>query len=125
MGDKIATMLYDGDCGFCSYWVRKWQKKTGAAVIYRPYQEVVSQFPQVSEVECREAVQLILQEGSVVSGAHAVLKAFDIAGRLKVFHWFYEHTPLFGRVSELVYQWIAHRRLLFSRIFFKSVKKCG
>lgn len=125
MGDKIATMLYDGDCGFCSYFIKKWQKTTGDTVVYKRFQESLPQFPQVSEAECREAVQLILPDGRVLSGAHAVLKAFDLAGKRRTLHWLYERMPIFGRISELAYQFIAHRRLLISRIFFQSVKKCG
>lgn len=118
-------MLYDGDCGFCAHFVGKWQKKTGKAVMYGPYQESLARFPQLSEKACREAVQLILPNGELFSGAHGVFKAFEIAGTWRVLHWLYDHIPLFGRISELIYQWIAHRRLLFSGLFFRSVKKCG
>jgi predicted DCC family thiol-disulfide oxidoreductase YuxK len=125
MDKKTATMLYDGDCGFCSYWIRIWQKKTAGVVVYEPYRQALARFPGLREAQCRDAVQLILPDGTMISGAHAVLKAFDMAGRWKTLHWLYEHAPLFGRVSELIYQWIAHRRFLFSRMFFGSVKKCG
>ena len=40
-------LIYDGDCGFCVYSVRYWQKLTGDAVEYRPYQDVAAQFPDI------------------------------------------------------------------------------
>lgn len=120
-----AVMLYDGDCGFCAHYVEKWKKKTGNTIIYEPYQQSLSKFPQLTEKECKEAIQLILPEGKVFSGAHAIFKALDFAGKSGMLHWFYDYMPLFGRISEFIYQWIAHHRLFISRLFFKSVKKCG
>ena len=38
-------LIYDGDCGFCFYWARYWQKLTGDSVEYRPYQQVLAQYP--------------------------------------------------------------------------------
>ena len=57
-------LLYDGDCRFCAYWVRYWQRLTGSKVEYRPYQEVLSEYPDLTAQECRRAVQLILQSSS-------------------------------------------------------------
>lgn len=125
MDDKTATMLYDGDCGFCMRFIKRWQKSTGDKIRYEPYQEALPKFPQVTEKACQDAVQLILPDGSVLSGAHAVFAALGLAGRLKVLHWLYEYLPLFGRISELIYQWIAHHRLSLSRFFVASPKKCG
>lgn len=119
------TMLYDGDCGFCQYWVSRWQKKIGDKVLFAPYQEAGADFPQVSEDDCRAAVQLIMPDGSVTSGAHAIFKALEIGERLRYLHWFYEHVPIFGRASELIYQWVAHHRMFFSKFFVGAVKKCG
>lgn len=125
MPEKIATMLYDGDCGFCERSIERWKKITGASILYFPYQEALPRFPKVTPADCKEAVQLVLSNGSVVSGAHAVFKALDLAGRFRVFHFLYERLPLFGRVSEVVYQWVAHRRMLFSKLFYRSAQKCN
>jgi hypothetical protein len=38
-------LIFDGDCGFCGYWARYWQQLTGDSVDYRPYQQVLAQFP--------------------------------------------------------------------------------
>lgn len=42
-----ALLVYDGDCGFCGYWARYWQKLTGDRVDYRPYQEVGARYPAI------------------------------------------------------------------------------
>ena len=52
-------LVYDGDCGFCGYWARYWQKLTGDRVEYRPYQEVAAQYPAIPQAEFQRAVQFI------------------------------------------------------------------
>jgi predicted DCC family thiol-disulfide oxidoreductase YuxK len=42
INDPRPLLIYDGDCGFCNYWVRYWQKLTGDRVAYAPYQEIAS-----------------------------------------------------------------------------------
>ena len=44
-GIRVATpppkplMVYDGDCNFCTLWVRRWQQMTGDSVDYLPAQD--------------------------------------------------------------------------------------
>lgn len=105
------VMLYDGDCGFCRRLIKRWQHVTGEYIRYEPYQKALSDFPQLTEAQCRTAVQLILPDGSVFSGARAMFKALALSGKLPFFLWAYGHIPFFGRVSETLYQYVAgHRR---------------
>jgi len=119
------TMLYDGDCGFCQRWISRWQKKNGANIEYAPHQEARKNFPGVSEEDCKEAIQLIMPDGSRTSGAHAIFKAMEIGGSSWLLHWLYEHMRFFGSASEVGYQWIAHHRLFLSKFSGDGVKKCG
>ncbi len=64
-------LIYDGDCGFCGYWARYWQKLTGDSVEYRPYQQVLAQYPAIPEAEFQRAVQFIAPDGERASGAEA------------------------------------------------------
>jgi predicted DCC family thiol-disulfide oxidoreductase YuxK len=65
-------LLYDGDCGFCGYWARYWQKLTGDSVEYRPYQQVLAQYSTIAEAEFQRAVQFIAPDGRRASGDEAV-----------------------------------------------------
>lgn len=122
-GSKLLPiMLYDGDCGFCRHWVEKWRLITGKSLQYQPYQKVITGYPQVTENECRKAVRLIMPDGAVFSGAQAVFKAFALAGKCESLLWLYEHIPLFGPLSEFVYQSIARSRRLLSKLYGKN--KC-
>ena len=118
------VMLYDGDCGFCQRWIKKWQKSTGDIILYAPYQELHKNFPQVTETQCRQAVQLILSNGQVHSGAHAVFIALAIAKKYTWLLWLYEHMPFFGRIFEVFYQLIAEHRFLLSKLY-RASKKCS
>ena len=62
-----------------------------------------------------EAVQLILPEGAVFSGAHAVLKALALSGRYRSLLRMYEKLPLCASLAEWFYQLVAHNRMLFSK----------
>ena len=109
------VMLYDGDCGFCRRWIEKWNKITRDLIVYAPYQTKLVDYPQLTEAGCRAAVQLILPDGSVLSGAGAVFKALDIGG--KKFGWkAYGHMPFFKSVAEWGYRRVANNRVFFSKL---------
>ncbi|OGQ34564.1 MAG: hypothetical protein A3F16_03600 [Deltaproteobacteria bacterium RIFCSPHIGHO2_12_FULL_43_9] len=116
---NVPVMLYDGDCGFCQKWIKKWDKITIGKVVYLPYQEHLGSYPQITKKACQEAVQLIMPDKTVYSGAHAALKALSLAGKYKILLWKYEHIPLFGPFCEFVYRQIARHRTNLSG------KKCG
>jgi len=117
-------MLFDGDCGFCQRWIKKWQKITGDIVIYAPYQERLKNFPQVTRNQCRQAVQLILFGGQVHSGAHAVFIVLALAKKYSWLLWLYDHVPFLGRICEIIYQLVAEHRFLLSKLY-RSSKKCA
>lgn len=110
-------MLYDGDCGFCQYWIERWQNLTKGTVHYLPYQQALGRYPQITKEECQEAVQLVLPNGTVYTGAHAILHALERTRKCHRVLWLYERLPLFGRVTEMIYQWVAHHRHGLSKLF--------
>lgn len=111
-----AVMLFDGDCAFCRRWVERWRPLTGDKVRYVPYQLELAAYPQLSEKQCEEAVQLVTDDGAVYSGARAVFKALALGGRPA---WLavYERVPLAGAFFELCYRFVAGHRSFFSRFY--------
>ena len=105
-------LVYDNACDFCRYWIAQWQHVTGDRVDYAPYQEVAPQFPEISLSAFENSVQLILQNGTVLSGTEAVLRALNNGPLL----WCYYHLPGFASVSEGIYRFIAQHRSFFSAI---------
>ena len=105
-------LVYDNTCDFCRYWIAQWQHVTGDRVDYAPYQEVAADFPEIPLSAFENSVQLILQNGSVLSGAEAVLRALNKGSLL----WCYYRLPGFANVSEGIYRLIAQHRPFFSAL---------
>ncbi len=105
-------LVYDNTCEFCRYWIAQWQHATGDQVDYAPYQEVAADFPEIPLSAFENSVQLILQNGTVLSGAEAVLRALNKGSLL----WCYYRLPGFANVSEGIYRLIAQHRPFFSAL---------
>ena len=117
MADTHPTLVYDGDCGICRYWVDYWRGLTGERVVYRPYQEAAADFPAIPPAAFRHAIQFIEPDGHVYSGAAATFRVLrDVPGR-GAWWWLYAHLPGFAPASEWAYAFFARRRgLLESRL---------
>ena len=109
-------LIYDGDCGFCGYWARYWQKLTGDRVEYRPYQEVAEQYPTIAETEFQRAVQFIAPDGHHASAAEASFLTLSRARGKGFWLALYRNLPGFAAVSEWAYAFIAAHRPTFFRI---------
>ncbi len=105
-------LVYDADCGFCRYWVKRWQHVTVDRINYAPYQEVASDFPEIPISAFEKSVKLILENGEVLSGAEAVLRALNS----RILLWCYYNLPGFAPLSEIVYRFVANHRTFFSTI---------
>jgi lipase maturation factor 1 len=108
-------MIYDGDCDFCSRWIRRWQYATGDQMDYLPFQDarLAARFPELPRAQFESAVLLVEPDGSVYSGAEAVFRALAHKPRARwLLDWF-ERSPGFARASRWGYRLVArHRRLL-------------
>lgn len=105
-----ATLVYDGDCGICRYWVQYWQKLTGGRVAYRPYQEAAAEFPAIPLEAFARAIQLIEPDGNTCAGAAATFRLLRYAPGRAAWWWIYEHVPGFAPTSEWAYGYFARRR---------------
>ncbi len=103
-------LVFDGECPFCRAWVEYWKHLTGDRVLYAPYQEVGSGFPRTPRENFASAVKLILPDGEVRSGAHAVFSALALAPGKRGMLWCYDHVPGVPAVSEAAYGVIARHR---------------
>ncbi len=116
MADTHPTLVYDGDCGICRYWVDYWRGLTGERVAYRPYQEAAADFPAIPPAAFRQAIQFIEPDGQVHSGAAATFRVLrDVPGRA-AWWWLYAHLPGFAPASEWAYAFFARRRGLLNRV---------
>ena len=109
---RKPLLVYDNACDFCRYWIAQWQHFTGDRIDYASYQEVATQFPEIPLSAFENSVQLILQNGTVLSGAEAVLRALNNGS----FLWCYYRLPGFASLAEAIYNFIAQHRPFFSAV---------
>jgi predicted DCC family thiol-disulfide oxidoreductase YuxK len=112
---RQPLLIYDGDCGFCIYWLRYWQKLTGDRVTYAPYQEVAAQYPQIPLAAFQRAVQYIAPDGTIASGAEAVFLTLSHARGKGFWLTLYRHLPGFAAITERMYAIVASHRSAFYR----------
>ena len=118
----VPVLVYDGDCGFCVLWIERWKKITKERVEYAPFQEAAGYFPQISRKDFKYAIKLVLPDGGVLSGAHAVLRALATMPEKRWMLRTYEKVPGAAIFAELLYILVAGNRQLFSfitRLFLK------
>ncbi|MGI8893042.1 MAG: thiol-disulfide oxidoreductase DCC family protein, partial [Bacteroidia bacterium] len=70
-------MVWDGECGFCHYWIIRWKMITGDKIEYNTFQNVAGNFPDIPVDRFREAVRLIETDGSISSGPKAAFRSLS------------------------------------------------
>lgn len=109
------VMLWDGDCGFCRRWILRWQRITGDRVDYHPHQARFNQFPEIPLSEFEQAVYFVDIDGSVASGAAAVLRALaEHPEHTRLYNW-YQGNRAFAGLTEWLYRRVANNRTFLSR----------
>ena len=102
-------LIYDGNCGFCLYWIDIWGKKTKDRVEYAPYQSVSNQFPQVSLDQFKRSVQLVKPNGEITEGAKAVFEILaynpSLTWLLKTYQNFCQHKRNRSNYGRRKYCW--------------------
>jgi predicted DCC family thiol-disulfide oxidoreductase YuxK len=114
--DARPLLVYDGDCAFCVFWARYWQKLTGDLVHYRPYQNAAPDHPEIPLADFQRAVQYIPPEGRRTSAAEASFLNLSHARGKRYWLALYRGFPGFAAISERIYAFIAAHRTAFYRI---------
>jgi predicted DCC family thiol-disulfide oxidoreductase YuxK len=112
-----AVLIYDGDCPVCrasALWLMRLALESGRLEILPGRSDARrARFPQISEEAAAQAMQLVLPDGRVLSGADAVpeiLRAIRGLGWMAAFFDLPGVRPLARRV----YGWIATNRMRLS-----------
>ena len=109
-------LLFDGDCGFCRFWVARWRGTTRDRVDYAPAQQEASRFPQLTEEAWKRSVQLVTPEGEVYSGAEAVFRTLAYVPERRWMLDVYRRVPGARPISEAAYRLVADHRGFFSKL---------
>ena len=120
-GPPSATLLFDGQCGICKEWVDYWHHLTGDSVIYRPYQEAASDYPDIPVPDLEAAIHLVEDNGRITRGAEATFKLYQGVQPQNLLLLLYRYLPGFQLLSEVGYNYLSrHRGLLafFTHLFW-------
>lgn len=115
------TVIFDGDCGFCRYWVDLWRRRTGDCVTYEAFQNLPENWQEIPRKRFAESVHLVFPDGRVFYGARAVFEILALGSK----HWplqLYRKLPGFESLSEWGYRMVASYRETASallRFYFK------
>lgn len=115
-------MVWDGECGFCKYWITHWKSKTANNLDYRTLQEVAASFKDIPIKEFKKASRLIETNGAIYSGPDSAYRIFCYFEKSSP-HWhnWYSEKKWFTSLSDETYNFIAkHRSVMFSltKLFF-------
>jgi predicted DCC family thiol-disulfide oxidoreductase YuxK len=113
----VATLIYDAECAMCrasALWLMRRALSAGRLEIV-PCRSSVrrAQFPQVAEETCLTAMQLVLPDGRILSGADAVP---ELLRRIRGWGWVAGVFALPGvrPLGRRVYAWVARNRMRIS-----------
>ena len=115
------VLLFDGDCGFCRFWVDRWQRQTRGTIDFEPSETIPDDHPVLKTADLDAAIHLVEPDGRVTQGAEAALRVREIGMNRPRLARLYRRSPHFAGLSEWAYRRIARNRPFFScltRIFF-------
>lgn len=120
-----AVIIYDAQCPVCSKtitWIRNNQRKGAFEFLPCLSPEVERRFPSIEKATCMQAMQLILQDGTILSGERALP---DILKRLKRYGPIAELFKLPGTetLSRAFYRWFADNRYHIADALFSQSRK--
>jgi predicted DCC family thiol-disulfide oxidoreductase YuxK len=119
------VVVFDGECGFCRFWIDRWRDRAGERVEFLPYQdpEIARRFPDVTRAAFADAVHLFEPDGRVSSGARAVFRLSAWTRRqpgdaVPSSTWTraYDAVPGVRALTEAAYRYVANHRPLFTRV---------
>lgn len=104
------TLVWDGNCGFCKYWVIRWMRISKRQTEFIPFQKAIFQFTDIQEQHFKEAARLIDVDGEIYDGPAAAYKSLALAGKYPYLLDWYERNTGFQLLSDYGYQFIADHR---------------
>jgi predicted DCC family thiol-disulfide oxidoreductase YuxK len=108
---RRGIVLYDGQCGFCSRWVRYWAgtlERQGFAIasLDEPW---VAEKMNTPREELLTDIRLLTADGQLISGADVYLYVTRRIWWAWPFYAFFS-LPGFNRLIHLGYRWFARNR---------------
>ncbi len=108
--ESRPLMAWDGECGFCHYWVIRWKILTGEKIEYQAFQEAAGRFPDVEYRYFAQAIRLIDTDGRIYTGPGAVFRALQLSGKYRWVMTLYTRIGLFRFLADRFYAFVSKNR---------------
>lgn len=112
-----AVLIYDGECAMCrtsALWLMRRARASDRLEIL-PCRSTPrrARFPQITDAACMQAMQLVLPDGRVLTGADAVP---ELLRRVRGWRWVASllGLPPVRPVTRRLYAWVARSRMKLS-----------
>ncbi|MBI4558350.1 MAG: DUF393 domain-containing protein [Candidatus Hydrogenedentes bacterium] len=122
-----VALIYDAGCPLCTKaadWVRRSVPPRVVELVPCQDTERARRFPGISEAQCLEAMQLVLEDGRVLAGEEALPHLLRMMPRWR---WVAAafRIPGVAYFSPSVYRWIAKHRYMLSIIVARKQRTAG
>lgn len=103
-------VAWDGNCGFCHYWVLRWKIIAGDRVEFQPFQNVAKNFPDVEYRYFKQALRMIDTDGRIYGGPAAAFRAFEYGNKHRWIMPLYRRFKLFEWGADHFYSFVSRNR---------------
>jgi len=120
-----AVLIYDGMCPVCRRtigWIKDNQRKDAFEFLTCQSDEIVRRYPVIEKATCMQAMQLILPDGTVLSGEKALPEILKRTKRYSPAAEFFK-IPGTESVSRAFYRWFADNRYHIADLLFPGDRK--
>ena len=111
MDDARPVLLYDGHCRFCIAQADRLRRWTGDRIHLVSFRDpgVLERYPSITSDACEQAIQLVLPDGRVVTGAEAAARALALRPPLAPLAGLY-FVPGIRQLVDAAYRVVARNR---------------
>jgi len=124
-GGAKTALIYDSACPICSTtvkWIEKNGEKDSFEMVACQSETLDARFPGIEPEACRQAMHLVLPDGTVLRGEKALPEIFKRLKRYRPLAAFFR-LPGVELVGRIFYRWFAVRRYAIAGLFHISLRK--
>jgi predicted DCC family thiol-disulfide oxidoreductase YuxK len=111
MQTHLPVLIYDGHCPFCRGQVARLQRLVGKRFKAESFQEkgVLERFPALTHDACMQEIKLVMGNGQILGGAHAIFFTLSLNPIFRPVRWLY-YLPGIQQLMDWGYAQVAARR---------------
>lgn len=107
------VLIWDGECGFCKFWVIRFGTFTKDKIVFQTYQKTAGQYLDIPIKEFKKASRLIEVDGSIYNGPDSLYRSLEHSNEQTwPWHRWYCRHIWFTKLSDFGYNLIAKNRPL-------------